>query len=32
MTGGGGFTGIDVTDDNDVDMRFCFSHFSVSST
>jgi len=32
MTGGGGFTGIDVTDDNDVDMSFCFSHFSVSST
>jgi len=32
VTGGGGFTGIDVTDDNDVDMSFCFSHFSVSST
>jgi len=32
MTGGGGFTGIDVTDDNDVDMSLCFSHFSVSST
>jgi len=32
VTGGGGFTGIDVTDDNDVDMSLCFSHVSVSST
>merc|ERR1712170_248805 len=31
VTGGGGFTGIDVTDDNDVDMSLCFSHVSVSS-
>jgi len=27
VTGGGGFTGIDVTDDNDVDMSLFFSHF-----
>jgi len=30
MTGGGRFTGIDVTDDNDVDMVFSFSHGLVS--
>jgi len=38
VTGGGGFTGVDVSNDDDVDMSFCFSHvqkkclFSVSST
>jgi len=26
VTGGGGFTGVDVSDDDDVDMSFCFSH------
>jgi hypothetical protein len=26
VTGGGGFTGIDVTDDDDVDMSLFFSH------
>jgi len=26
MTGGGRFTGIDVTDDDDIDMSLCFSH------
>jgi len=26
MTGGGRFTGIDVADNNNVDMSFCFSH------
>jgi len=37
VTGGGRFTGVDVSDDDDVDMAFFFSHFSfliksVSST
>jgi len=26
VTGGGGFTGVDVSDDDNVDMSFCFSH------
>jgi hypothetical protein len=29
VTGGGRFTGIDVTDNDNVNMAFCFSHDKV---
>jgi len=31
VTGGGGFTGVDVSNDDDVDMSFCFSHVEKKS-